>query len=196
MLLNPREIFDMVVMVAAVGYIFMDVFKDARPQDHFEFSTGMFNWKNFKFAAAVVAPAIILHEFGHKFAAILFGMHAQFTAAYFWLFLGIALKLMGVGFIFFVPAYVAWGCGTIACVQTLAANPWIGTIIAFMGPAINLVLWQGTKWYLKHKKVKKKYVPYLILTERINMFLFFFNLIPIPPFDGFSVVKGLWSTFF
>ena len=51
------ELFDMVVMTLAVGFIFMDLF--AHPGEKF-------NKKAFLFAILVAAPAIILHEFGHR----------------------------------------------------------------------------------------------------------------------------------
>jgi Zn-dependent protease len=31
------------------------------------------------------------------------------------------------------------------------------------------------------------------LTRNINLFLFIFNMIPIPGFDGFTVFTGLWK---
>jgi len=103
------EIFDIVVMTVVVGYIFSGLFKrpveeDYDPLKHFKAG---FDIKDLKFAILITAPAIILHELGHKFVALSFGLEAVFQAA--WLFLGLALilKLMNFGFIFVVPAYVS-----------------------------------------------------------------------------------------
>ena len=103
------EIFDIIIMTAVVGYIFSGLFKrpveeDYDPLKHFKAG---FDINDLKFAILVTAPAIILHELGHKFVALSFGLEAVFQAA--WLFLGLALilKLMNFGFIFIVPAYVS-----------------------------------------------------------------------------------------
>lgn len=201
MLFTLRELIDIVAMVAFVGFIFKDMFKqyahDISSPEYY-LNAGGFDWDGFKFAAMVTAPAIILHEFGHKFVAMLFGMIAQFNAAYMWLALGVILKLMGVGLIFFVPAYVRWGCpfGDAVCASTLGANPWIGSLIAFAGPGVNLILWLGSDYLIKHKKIEKKHLKFALLTAQINKFLFFFNMIPIPPFDGFGFVSNLLSWLF
>ena len=90
------EIIDIVIMSAALGFIFGGFIK--KPQKYnadplLQLRRG-FNWEDFLFAMAVVAPAVILHEFGHKFVAMGFGAFAVFNAAYFWLGLGIIMKLM------------------------------------------------------------------------------------------------------
>ena len=174
-------------MTLVVGYIFKDWFKS--PQTYEEsFSFKKTTLDDFKFAILVTAPAIILHEFGHKIAAILFGLQAEFNAAYIWLGVGVLLKLLGTGFIFFVPAYIS---------HSAAALPWQSAIIGFAGPAINLILWFLASYLLKTKPyLPHKHKVALILTKKINMFLFIFNMIPIPGFDGSHVLSGIMKTFF
>ena len=187
MIITIREILDMVIMIAFVGFIFKDVFR--RPlqvKDPLEYYTKKFTRDNFKFAILVTAPAIILHELGHKFVAISFGLQATFHAAYFWLFLGLLLKMLNFGFIFFVPAFVTYPALSTAF-QT--------SIIAFAGPFVNLVLWLGSNFAIKKKLFKKKYLSALFLTSKINMFLFFFNMLPIPPFDGFHFFSNIIKLF-
>src|SRR3989338_785598 len=107
-LIQLSEIRDVVVMTFAVGFIFMDVFRKPARQDYdplLHYKPG-FDWESLKYAALITAPAIIIHEIGHKIVALSFGMQAVFNAAYNWLGLGVILKLMNFGFIFFVPAYV------------------------------------------------------------------------------------------
>ncbi|MBI5389589.1 M50 family metallopeptidase [Candidatus Woesearchaeota archaeon] len=198
MLFTLKELFDIIIMTLAVGYIFKDMFIMRRqathhydPLEYYRQPSG----SNFKFAIIAAAPAIILHELGHKFTALAFGMSAEFHAAYFWLLLGVVLKLINFGFIFFVPAYVQWGCPTDACLAMVQANPWVGSVIAFAGPAINGLLWLGAWIALRQKWVAKKYVPLVIIMKYINGFLFIFNLLPIPGFDGFHFFKGLVSLF-
>jgi len=160
-----------------------------------------FDWQALWFAAMVTAPAIILHELGHKITALSFGLTATFHAAcstaniasgagfldfYCGLtILSIILKIVGFGFIFFIPAFVAIGAGATSLQQTL---------IAFAGPGVNLLLFLISTIILKTKKdLNPKTAHFFTLTKSINLFLFIFNMIPIPGFDGFQVFSGLWK---
>jgi len=185
MLLSFGELVDIIIMTVFIGFIFSGFFKHPDKYAHGIPSYSFFDWKDFKFAALVTAPAIILHEFGHKFVAIAFGLTATFKAAYMWLGLGLILRLANFGFIFFVPAYVS---------IIGRATPLTYSITAFAGPAVNFALWGLSKLSLKHNWLPKKYDYALILTGRINLFLGIFNMIPIPPFDGYKVFSGLLET--
>ena len=181
MILSLKELFDIVVMTAILGIIFQDLFR--RFKNPFSlYGKPSFDWQGFKFATAAIAPAVILHELGHKFIAMGFGLSATFNAAYGWLGFGLVLKLLNVGFIFFVPAYVSIHGEATALTYS---------IIAFAGPAMNLILWMGAKYVLDKKLVKTKYLSFIYLTKQINMFLFIFNMLPIPGFDGFKVYQNL-----
>lgn len=185
-----QEIIDIAVMTVFVGFIFSDVFgRFNKRQDHEYDPMKAYSqvhksrrFENFKFAVMVTAPAIVFHEFGHKFMAMSFGLNATFHAAYTWLGIGLILKLLNFGFIFFVPAYVSYPA---------LATPFQSMLIAGAGPFVNLVLWLGSSFLLKSGNLNKKYAPILLITSRINMFLFIFNMIPIPPFDGFHFFSSL-----
>jgi len=187
MILSLREIMDILIMTLAVGYIFMSIFKFS----HDRFKIG-FDWKAFKFACLVTAPAIILHELGHKFVALGFGLEATFHAAYTWLGIGIVLRALQTGFIFFVPAYVSVGCATKECV----IPPLQMSAIAAAGPFVNLAIFFICWILLKRKDLKKNVRIAIYITKQINLFLFVFNMLPIPMFDGFKVYQGLWQAFF
>ena len=189
-LLSLKELFDIAVMTVILGVIFQDVFRRFRHPYAFYGKPG-FDWEGFKFAMMVTAPAVILHEFGHKFVAMAFGLSASFNAAYGWLGFGLLLKLLNVGFIFFVPAYVS-----ISAPIGMSISPFVYSITAFAGPAVNLVLWLGARYALNKNLVKKKYLALAYLTKQINMFLFIFNMLPIPGFDGFKVYSGLLQFIF
>jgi len=186
-MLNIQEIFDIIVMTVFIGFIFKDVFRKpaALHYDPISQVKGM-DWSSFWFSASIVAPAIIFHEFAHKFVGLYFGLQSTFHAAYFWLFLGLVLKMMNFGFIFFVPAYVT-SVGTATHIQF--------AMLSLAGPLMNLLLWITSASVLKFVKLKHKYIPYLALTSKINMFLFFFNMIPIRPFDGGGFFYHLWQAF-
>jgi Zn-dependent protease len=189
LLLTLNEVFDMIVMTLAVGFIFSGIFRRPAEEEYdpLKESSSRFNWKDLQFAILVSVPGIIIHEFGHKLVAMSFGLSATFHAQYLWLAIGVGLKLANFPFIFFVPAAVTIYGG---------ASPLVHSLIAFAGPGVNLILWLGTLFLMKAKLVKKKYYPIIYLTSRINMFLFIFNMIPFPPFDGYTVFSGIIQTFF
>ncbi|MBI3033863.1 M50 family metallopeptidase [Candidatus Woesearchaeota archaeon] len=181
-LFSIGELIDLVVMIAAVGFIFKDSFMPVSKKSYEplrDFGRN-FDLENIKFAIAVTAPAIVLHELGHKFASLVIGIPATFHASYLWLIIGVGLKLVGFPFIFFVPGFVTHAGGT----------PIQNALIGFAGPLVNLILWIGPYFILK-TRINRKYVPYLYVTQQINMFLFIFNMIPLPPFDGWNVLNSL-----
>lgn len=182
-----QEFIDLLIMIAALGFIFKDIFKKpVGPYDPLTYYKKKFNFENFKFAVMVTAPAIILHELAHKLVAIYYGLSATFHAHYFFLGLGIILKLLNFGFIFFIPGYVAHS-GLATHFQT--------AMIAIAGPLTNLALFGIATFFLKQKNIKKKYIPILILTKKINLFLFIFNMLPIPPFDGSHFFSNIIAAF-
>ncbi|MDO8660554.1 MAG: hypothetical protein Q7K43_01570 [Candidatus Woesearchaeota archaeon] len=177
-LITLREIFDIIIMTVAVGYIFMDSFKKTEQYSSFD-------WKVLWFSCIVAAPGLILHELAHKFVALSFGMQAVFHAAYTWLGIGIALKLLGAGLIFFVPGYVQISGGIL---------PGAHALVAFAGPALNLVMYLVAKVMLQEKNnLKHRTFLFWTVTKQLNGFLFIFNMLPIPLFDGWSVYKGIWQ---
>src|SRR3989338_1413095 len=187
------EIVDLILMTIFVGYIFSDIIPVRRdsydPLTHYRRG---FDFEKLKFAIMATAPAIIVHEMAHKFMALGFGLSATFFAFYrnsFTLMLGILAvisKLTGFGFVFIVPGFVEIG-GNGTHLQFVLA--------AFAGPFVNLVLWLVSWYLLKNKKYRKKHHLLLLLTQKINMFLFIFNMLPIPGFDGYKVFSGLISAF-
>ena len=193
-LVTGREIVDLVVMIAAVGFIFKDYLqvrdkKDYEPLTEFRrglFSRAGFITTGFRDAVILTAPAIALHELGHKVVAIAFGLEATFHAAYAWLGLGVFLKLLNVPLLFFVPGYVTYPSG---------AGPLPEALIAFAGPLVNLLLFAFAAVAIRQKWFAEKYFSWLNLTKRINLFLFAFNMIPVGFFDGAKVFQGLIGYF-
>jgi Zn-dependent protease len=198
-IISLLEIFDIIVMCLAVGFIFKDTFRRPAPLAH-EYEPldaydkklkKRFDWEGLWFAIIVAAPAIILHEFGHKFVAMAFGLSATFHAAYLWLGIGAVLKLLSFPFIFFVPAYVSYPA---------AASDIQSALISVAGPLVNFILWLSALIILRSKNLSRKLtMPQrhgLYLVKMINLFLFGFNMIPIPGFDGWHFFSSLWNIFF
>ncbi len=182
------EIVRLVIMTAALGYIFMHFIKSPRTIDSVLEPRKGFNWQDFKFAAIVTAPGIILHEMGHKFVGMAMGIKTEFFASYFGLFLGMFLKWIGSPFIIFAPGYVSL-TGTITDLQRF--------LTSFAGPFMNLALFFIAHLILDRKKsLTRNQAIALYLTKQINLFLFIFNMIPFPPFDGYGVFSSLFRMLF
>ena len=186
------EVIDLFAMTVFVGYIFSDMLQVKRHSyDPLIYHKRLFDTESLKIAVIATAPAIILHELAHKFVAIGFGLDAVFMAFYrnsFTLFLGfltIISKFTGMGFMFFVPGFVSIS-GNGSHLQF--------ALTALAGPLVNLALWLSSSYLLKKKKCNKYYMP-LILTKKINMFLFIFNILPIPGFDGYKIFSELTKSF-
>ncbi len=194
-ILSVQELIDMVIMTLFVGFIFKDNFalgannpKYSDPLEYYTKRTRKTDFfDGFWFAIIATVPAILFHELSHKFVALSFNMTAVFHAAYTWLGVGLVLKLLNFGFIFFVPAFISVsGIG----------SPLQYAAVAFAGPFMNLLLYLITVLLSKQKIVNKKYLPILVLSKKINLFLFIFNMLPIPGFDGYSVFYNLFKVFF
>lgn len=183
-LITLRELFELIVMTVALGYIFSGFAKQRTVESYLNPTS---YWDDIKFSMLITAPGIVLHELGHKFVAILFGLKAEFFASYFGLGIGVLLKLVSSPLLVFVPGYV----------QISTSTPLQGALIAFSGPFFNLSLWLLGFYMLKNKKrMKRKEMIGWFLVKKINMILFLFNMIPLPPFDGFQVVSGIYRFLF
>lgn len=192
-LITFGEIVDIVVMTVAIGYIFSRFFR-REPQEGYDPLT--YYKKNpiiedIKFGAMIAAPAVVLHELAHKFTAMGFGASATLHAPSFFgipygmYILVILLIHLNFPILFFIGGYVSH----------TALPPLASSMVAFAGPLINLVLWLGGMYLIKHNLVKRKYYTTIGLMAKLNMFFFLFNMIPLPGFDGFHVFLGLINTF-
>lgn len=175
------EVMGILIVTAVVGYIFSSFISMYRG------GFGPLTLDDYKLSIMIAAPAIILHEMGHKFVGLAFGLPSVFNV--FWEGLGLALILRWINspILLLAPAYVT----------VPNALPIQSALIAFAGPAVNLVLWLGSAYYLKHaKNLKRSVMLALGLARQLNKWLFIFNMIPIPPLDGFNVVSSLYHVFF
>ena len=177
---EAQELFYLVVLTLAVGYIFSGFIKI--PDTRYYLRRG-FNWKDLKFAIMIAAPAVILHELAHKFAAISFGLSAHFYILWEGLGLGVFLKLINSPFLIIAPGYVGIQAGATALQDML---------ISFAGPATNLILFLIAHLILtRAMSLTRIQAIGLMLTKRINLILFIFNMLPIPPLDGSHVLMNL-----
>jgi len=162
-----NELIDIIITVAVLGYIFKDIIRE--------------KWFTVFYSMIAVSPAVVLHELGHKFVAMGFGLQTELHASYFGLLIGAVLKAVSSPIIFFIPAYVIIGSG---------ATPLQSALIAFSGPGTNGLLYLICR-QLRKRRMKAQTYVILGVAQWINGFLFILNMLPIPPFDGFTVFSSL-----
>ena len=181
-LISLWEIAQLFIVSGVLGYIFMQP-GAARPKTVYDMMyPKRFSMDDFWFAVLVASPGVVFHELAHKFVAMGYGLQAEFHMWTFGLALGVILKLVSSPLLIIAPGYVSIPFFTDVVGYRL---------IAFAGPAVNLVLWLGSMYILKVKKnLTRKQTIALGMMKYINMILFFFNLLPIPPLDGSKVLFG------
>ncbi len=179
------EIIDLVVTVFALGYIFSGFIRKPTDPLRAVLKSRYFNWEDVKYSAIIVAPAVILHELGHKFVGMAMGYVSTFHASYFGLGIGAFLRIVGSPFLFFIPGYVS-----VPAVSTPIHLAWI----AVAGPLVNLALY-FISWGLLNSDKYPKYNRAFWLSKQINLLLFAFNMIPFGFFDGAKVIKGSWQLY-
>lgn len=129
-------------------------------------------------SAITVGTGFLLHEIAHKFYAQKYGCWAEFVASNTMLLVALLFPLMGVQFIFAAPGavvidgYISKKKYGIISIAGPITNIIIGIFflilgMAFTDPIITLIAGYGT---------------------RINFWLAFFNMLPIPPLDGSKVL--------
>ncbi|MCD6461892.1 MAG: site-2 protease family protein [Thermoplasmata archaeon] len=130
-------------------------------------------------ALVAVLTGFLLHELAHKYTAQHYGCWAEFRA---W-DMGLLLALISgfAGFLFAAP-----GAVYISGVASKRENG----IISAAGPATNLMV--GVVFLIILRLLGGLLPPPLFLifwfASYINIFLGFFNMLPIPPLDGSKVI--------
>lgn len=187
-IISFMEILNIIIATLGVGYIFTGLFPiRGSKKDILDSYTRGFDWSEFWFVCMVAAPGVILHEMGHKFVAMAFGLNAFFQVSYFGILIGILLKLFGTGFIILAPGYVLIS----------GATPVQMMISAFAGPFVNLLLWVVSIFVLKNiKSMSRRQAIFWSLTKEINKWLFIFNMLPLPFLDGFKIWIPLFKLIF
>jgi len=178
-----HEIFDILLMTFVIGFIFSSFIRP-KPRDILDYYKSNM-WNDIKYGIIIAAPAVVLHELSHKFMAMSFGATATLHAPYSMYAIVILMKLVNFPLMFFVGGYVSH-----TALPALQSS-----FVALAGPLINLLIWLVILLLVKTSSVNKKYYNILVPAAKLNMFLFIFNMIPIPGFDGFGFLQGLFQAF-
>jgi Zn-dependent protease len=182
MVFTISEIINIAITIVGLGIIFTGFLPQKHDNIEELLKPSILNFQKIKYAIIVTAPAILLHEFAHKFTALSLGLKAIYHASIGGLGLGIILRLVGSSFLILVPGYVS----------VSGAGPGsFYSLVALAGPLTNLALF-GLFSLALNKDFAPKYNYELAVMKKINFFLFVFNMIPIPGFDGFHVLRNLF----
>ncbi len=129
-------------------------------------------------SAITVGTGFLLHELAHKFYAQKYGCWAEFVASNTMLLVALLFPLMGVQFIFAAPGAVV--------IDGYISRKKYG-IISIAGPITNIII--GIFFLLLGMAVVDPIIALITsYGTRINFWLAFFNMLPIPPLDGSKVL--------
>ncbi len=138
-------------------------------------------------AAVAVATAFIAHELSHRQVARRYGLYARYRAWYAGLVIAIvaailSTKILGRTFVFAAP-----GAVYVAALYP-ARNPRAEVRVAEAGPLANLGLAAALLLIAPH--FPPPWSQYAEWVGSVNSWIAFFNLLPIPPLDGFKIIRG------
>lgn len=150
---------------------------------------GAYNYALASFSS--IGIGFLLHELAHRHTSRKFGAISRYRAWYPGLVLSLVIAIATRGNIIFaapgaVEIYMAWYTPRIEAIISLA-GPFANIALALVCMLINTVFPLS---FLQ---------PYINVLAYVNAILAFFNLIPIPPLDGFKAMKGYllgWVTLF
>ena len=126
-------------------------------------------------SAFVVLAGFLLHELGHKFVAQRYGAWAEFRMYPLGLMMAVMMSFLGV-------LFAAPGAVYIAGRVTKRQNG----LISLAGPIVNLAI--GGAFLAASFIFPLGAVGYVLtLIAIMSLFLAGFNLIPIPPLDGYKI---------
>ena len=145
---------------------------------------------------AILVISIVIHELAHGIAALSQGDDTPHKAGH--MTINPVVHMGYESLIFLCVAGIAWGA--------MPVNPrnfrhpkWSDILVSAAGPLSNLVLGSlcivaiiATQQYSVSMASQVVSQKFLSMAAQINMMLFLFNLLPIPPLDGFNVCEKLF----
>ncbi|AIF68724.1 hypothetical protein PAP_01420 [Palaeococcus pacificus DY20341] len=172
--LRTQELEDLIISFIVLTFIFSN-----------------FELKLIPYVALAVFTAFIFHELAHRQVARGYGYTAFYkrwdTGIVLALLLGILRKTVGLPFIF---------AATGAVYIYAPYQPWedreANGKISIAGPATNLAVGLIALLLLQFLSLPITLGIALYYTAMVNFWLAFFNLLPVPPLDGYKVLR--WNT--
>jgi Zn-dependent protease len=131
------------------------------------------------------ATAFLLHELAHRGVARSRGVYAVYRAWYPGLLLALVFAIGTRGrFAFVAPGAVE--------IYMPIYIPGLEATIAVAGPIVNTVVALTCLLLVLTQEQLYSLTMYAYTVGYVNAFLAFFNLLPIPPLDGFKVLRASW----
>ncbi|MBJ6363093.1 site-2 protease family protein [Paenibacillus sp. GCM10012307] len=152
------------------------------------------------FIVLVLMIAFSVHEFAHAYAAYKFGDMTAYNQGRVTLDPRSHLDIVGTlliliaGFGWARPVPVNRGHfkhPRIMGIIVSAAGPLSNLLLAVIGILIVYVLNQAEWLYTDHAGVTKAVIHFLYYLILMNTMLFLFNLIPLPPLDGYRIIQDM-----
>jgi len=139
------------------------------------------------YSSVGVGSAFILHELAHRQVAKAYDLEARYRAWYLGLLVTLAIALINAAvklpILFAAPGAVViygyWG----------HVNPIAELRVAESGPLTNIAVGVATWVILLAIPPTPILTDMLYYVMRINSWIAFFNLLPLPPLDGFKILK-------
>ena len=143
---------------------------------------------------AILIISIVIHELAHGVAALSQGDDTPHQEGH--MTINPVVHMGYESLIFLCVAGIAWGSMPVSP-HKFRHPRWSDILVSAAGPLSNLVL--GTLCITAIIATQRSAVPmvsqeFLFMAAQINMMLFLFNLLPIPPLDGFSVCEKLFPS--
>lgn len=138
-----------------------------------------------------VATAFVFHEIAHREVARRYGLIARYKAWYVGLALALTLalataKIMGEPFVLAAP-------GAVTILSYFGPPPpQVSARIAAAGPLANIIV--GVIFSIASFATGYPWSIYLRFIGDVNLWIAFFNLIPIPPLDGSKIIRYSLTT--
>jgi Zn-dependent protease len=139
-----------------------------------------------------VGSGFVLHELAHKYVAVKYGAKAAFRAWPSGLVFMLALAIVPQLFGFHFPLFIAPGAVYIQPVRRMITRQQNG-IISLAGPMTNIALFiLFMAGWLFFSDALPMLGVICRLGAQVNIFLAFFNMLPIFPLDGSKVMNWDW----
>ncbi|SDY13746.1 Zn-dependent protease (includes SpoIVFB) [Thermoactinomyces sp. DSM 45892] len=152
-------------------------------------------WEQLPYALFAIILAFTIHEFAHAYVAYKFGDPTAYQQGR--VTLNPVAHLDLFGFILIILAGIGWA-KPVPVNRYYFKNPRLaGVLVSLAGPLSNLLL-AFLCIPLLHIAIQsglgyKGIVELLLMIIQINIVLFIFNLVPLPPLDGYRVIEDLVS---
>ena len=133
------------------------------------------------------AVGVVLHEASHATSAYLLGDDTAYRDGR--VTLNPASHLDLLGSLMLIMVGFGWGRPVAVELSKLRGGKWGGVVVAFAGPAANLMIVALCAVLIRLGPFQGRLVLFSVLgIAFVKALLFVFNLIPIPPLDGAKVL--------